>query len=315
MIRVLFISAGRIAAALAMLLAPALAARESTSGVEKIADVSHPQLGEMSGIVASSYPDIYWVHNDSGDSARIFAMRTNGEVVVPGYYRFVYPDNSPADWPGYAIDNAWQYDWEDIAMADGVLYLADIGNNDNARRDLGVYVVNEPNPMYVGKTRASRFIPVRYPDQEEYPARLWHFDCEAVFTFKGKLYFLTKHRQPGKALSWEPGAKLYRLDTKHTDRDNVLTLEDQHDGISLATGADVSPDGNHLAVLTYTKLWVFDRPRRGDRWFRSPVRTLELDREVVRQNEAIAWESNETLLMTNENRGLFRVSLSALAEQ
>ncbi len=91
---------------------------------------------------------------------------------------------------------------EDVAMADGVLYLADVGNNDNARRDLGVYVVNEPNPLYVTKTRATHFLPIRYPDQTEYPAKQWHFDCEAMFTYDGKLYFLTKHRQPGKALQW-----------------------------------------------------------------------------------------------------------------
>ena len=37
--------------------------------IEQIAEVTHPQLDEMSGIVASTYEDIYWVHNDSGDRA------------------------------------------------------------------------------------------------------------------------------------------------------------------------------------------------------------------------------------------------------
>ena len=42
--------------------------------IEQIAEVTHPQLDEMSGIVASTYKDIYWVHNDSGDRPRIFAI-------------------------------------------------------------------------------------------------------------------------------------------------------------------------------------------------------------------------------------------------
>ncbi len=282
------------------------------SVVRKIATVTHPALSEMSGLSASSYPGIFWVHNDSGDAARIFAIRADAQVIVPGIIRHLFPEASTDDWPGYTIDNAWQYDWEAMAMSDGVLYLADVGNNDNARRDLGVYVVNEPNPEYVTKTRALKFVPVRYPDQGDFPAAQWHFDCEAVFAATGKLYFLTKHRQPGQAMSWEPGTKLYRLDRMRTDRENVLKLIDQHDRLTLPTGADVSADGSQLAVLTYTHLWVFDRPRRGDRWLQGEARVLELDREQVKQNEAIAWEDERTLLMTNEQREIFRIPLDAL---
>ena len=269
-----------------LILSLALGFPLSAEEIERIARVTHPELGEMSGIVASSYPGIYWVHNDSGDTARIFAIRPSADIVVPAYLSAIYPDRSTDTWPGYAIDNAWHYDWEDIAMADGILCLADVGNNDNARRDLGGYVVNEPNPGNVSKARATRFLPIRYPDQTEYPAKQWHFDCEAVFTNDGKLYFLTKHRQPGKALEWERGTKLYRLDSSHTDHDNVLTLIDRHEGVALPTGADVSPDGQHLAMLTYEKLWVFDRPEQGDKWLQSAVRVLDPDRALVRQNEA-----------------------------
>jgi hypothetical protein len=297
--------------AIAMLLVPAVRAAE----VQLVSKVTHPALGEISGLVASSYPGIYWTHNDSGDEARIFAIKADAEVVVPRIFDILFPDSSRDEWPGYRIDNAWQYDWEDIANANGVLYLTDVGNNDNARRDLGVYLVNEPNPLFVTKTRALNFLPVRYPDQQQYPAKQWHFDCEATFTVDGELYFLTKHRQPGKALQWEPGTKLYRLTTRHTDRDNVLKLVDRHPAVSLATAADVSPDGQHLAILSYARLWVFDKPRRGDKWLQSAARVLDFDRSQVKQNEAITWENNETLLMANEQRQIFRIELGALKQQ
>jgi len=33
--------------------------------------------------------------------------------------------------------------------------------------------------------RAHAFLPIRYPDQEHFPAKAWHFDCEAVFVDGG----------------------------------------------------------------------------------------------------------------------------------
>jgi hypothetical protein len=274
--------------------------------IELIDKVTHPAISEMSGIVRSSYPGVFWVHNDSGDSARLFAITPDAQVITPRWVN----SRRVAQWEGHAIDNAWHNDWEAIAMDAGVLYLADVGNNDNARRDLGVYVVDEPNPRYVNRARARSFLPIRYPDQTKYPAEQWHFDCEAVFTFGGKLYFLTKHRKPGEPLGWEPGSKLYRLDTAHTDRDNVLTLVDQHALLTLATGADVSPDGSRLAVVSYVALWIFEKPEEGDHWLRGKARVIPLDRSLVKQNEAVGWETNETLLITNENREIFRFSVA-----
>ena len=38
-------------------------------------------------------------------------------------------------WPGIAILDAWNVDWEDITFTDGHLYIGDVGNNGNGRRD------------------------------------------------------------------------------------------------------------------------------------------------------------------------------------
>lgn len=271
--------------------------------VELIGRLEHPALSEVSGIVKSDAGNFYWVHNDSGDDARLFAIDAAGAPLWPPYLRIAAAE----DWEGHAIDGAWHFDWEDIALADGVLYIADVGNNGNARRDLGVYVVNEPDPRAIPKMRALKHLPVRYPDQRSFPAAVWHFDCEAVFAANGKLYFITKHRQPGKIDGWEAGAKLYRLDTAFTDRENVLTLVGRHSEVALATGADLSPDGSTLAISTYTALWLFDRPADGDNWFAGRARQLALDPQITRQLEAIAWDGPETLRLVNEQRDVFRV--------
>ena len=291
------------------LLAAAALGAGSAGAVERVGRLDHPALAEVSGIVKSAAGDYYWVHNDSGDSARVFAIDAAGQPLWPPYLGIA----SAADWPGHAIDAAWHFDWEDIALADGKLYIADVGNNGNARRDLGVYVVNEPDPLAIPKMRALKHLPLRYPDQRAFPAKVWHFDCEAVFLADGKLYFITKHRQPGRISDWEAGAKLYRLDTEYTDRENVLTLVGRHSDVFLATGSDLSPDGRTLAVSTYTALWLFERPDAGDNWFAGPARKLDLDRAVAQQLEAIAWENEATLRLVNEQRDMLRARVEEFA--
>ncbi len=278
----------------------------AADAVRVVGRVEHEALDEISGIVKSTLGDFYWVHNDSGDDARLFALDPESNVLWPPFVRI-----AEADWPGHGIDNAWNFDWEDIALADGVLYIADVGNNGNARRDLGVYIVNEPDPLAIPKMRSLRFLPIRYPDQETYPAKLWHFDCEAVFVADDKLYFITKHRRPGEIGGFEPGAKLYRLDTASTDRENVLTMVGRHEDVFLATGADLSPDGSRLAVSTYDALWIFDKPAGGDNWLSGATWRLDLDRAVVKQLEAVAWDDARTLRLVNENRDVMLADVAA----
>ena len=284
--------------------------------VEQIGTMRHQPLVEVSGIAKSrTYDDVYWVHNDSGDEARIFAVNGRGEVLVPpfppGFHGDVpEPDKEP--WPGIRILQASNVDWEDIALSDGRIYIAEMGNNANARRDLGIYVVNEPNPRATGGLRALRFVPVRYPDQEFFPARRWHFDSEGLFVSEGKLYVLTKHRKAGEFMSWEPGTVLYRLDIDDPVREHVLVRVDERNDVTLVTAADLSPSGERLALLTYTALWVFEKPEQGDRWLQGRTLRLDLDREQMKINEAVTWLDEETLLIANEDRDLFRVSLSSL---
>ncbi|MDE0442072.1 MAG: hypothetical protein OXL38_08135 [Gammaproteobacteria bacterium] len=280
----------------------------AADAVRIIGRVEHDALNEVSGIEKSVLGDFYWVHNDSGDEARLFAIDADSTVLKPPYVPV-----SAADWPGHVIDNAWNFDWEDIALADGVLYIADVGNNGNARRDLGVYVVNEPDPLAIPRMRALTFLPVRYPDQQTHPAKLWHFDCEAVFVADDKLYFITKHRRPGEIGGFEAGAKLYRLDTSLTDRENVLTLVGTHEGIFLATGADLSPAGSRLVVSTYDALWIFERPADGDNWLSGTAWRLDLDRRIVKQLEAVTWDDARTLRLVNENRDVMLADVAAFS--
>ena len=68
-----------------------------------------------------------------------------------------------------------------------------------------------------------------------------------------------------------------RLDTAFTDKPNLLTRIDSHPALTAATGADLSPDGRTLAVLSYTDLYLFRDPVE-DKWFsESSVLRVALD--------------------------------------
>lgn len=271
--------------------------------------IEHAPLNELSGLARSStYPGVFWGHNDSGSGPALFALKADGSVHVPAFHQA-----SAGAWPGTLVLDADNVDWEDIAIADGVLYIAEMGNNYNARRDLGVYVVNEPNPD-TSSIRALRFYPVVYPEQKTFPADRWEYDCEALFVDASTLYFLTKHRRAGEPEGWLPGSHLYRLRAPAVDRENALERLSTHPGIRLATAADLSPDGSKLAVLTYEHVWVFDRPADGsDDWFKGSAVRLAMPIPASLPAEAIAWIDDQSLLIGSENRNLYRASLADFA--
>lgn len=286
-----------------------------TAPLTPYAIVKHPPIDEMSGIVKSRrYFDTFWVHNDSGDIARIFAINSHGQVIKPPYEEDFWvnePVSGKKPWEGIRVEGASNIDWEDIAIDGDTLYLSDMGNNGNARRDLGVYVIAEPNPAATASVRALKFLHIVYPDQKEFPGKNWHFDCEAIFVRNHKLYFITKHRKDGNFLFPEDSAKLYRLDTNFTDQPNVLKKLDEQTGLGgWVTAADLSPDGKTLAVLTNAPkagIWLYDISKTKETWLHAPARRIPLT--GVRQAEAICFVDGKTVLVTNEQRDIFRVPL------
>ncbi len=283
--------------------------------LERTGHVAHAPVDEISGIVRSRWQEnVWWVHNDSGDSPRIFAIDSTGSVHVAPWHVGDYAAGAGADsgetppWPGVQLGAAAHIDYEDIAVGDSVLYLGDIGNNGNARRDLGIYVIREPY-FYDRRTRPLKHIPVAYPDQETVPAQEWHFDAESLFVDDGTLYVLTKHREGQQVNSLEPGTKLYRLDTEYTHRVNMLTLVDRHDAIPPPTAAALSPSGNRLAVLGYASVWIFPRPDDGTHWLSTEPRRIDLAAEQSKQAEAVTWDGPHTLRIANEQRDVLVLPL------
>ncbi len=264
------------------------------------AKIEPPAINESSGLVKSrQFENVYWTHNDSGDSARIFAITRDGTAVQTDWAK----QNAKA-YEGIAIDDAVNIDWEDISTDDqGNLIIAACGNNDNARRDLALYIVPEPDPTKIWKTRARQRIDFHYPDQKAFPnPQQMDYDCEALFYANGKHYLVSKNRSA-------PETKLYRLDAQTPFASNPLTLVSTFNLRGQVTAADASPDGQKLAVLTYTGCWVFHKPSDDDNYFAGKAYYKTF---YAKQCEAICWDNEETLLISNEQRDLFEVKLSEL---
>lgn len=258
---------------------------------------------EISGIVQSRTQEgIYWTLNDSGDEPRVYPIRIDGSVVPSARYSEV---------PGTLVAGALNGDWEDIAIdASNRLIIADFGNNSNARRDLTLYLCEEPEATE-GRVGLTRTILFRYPDQVSIPAKRdnRNFDAEGIFTVGDDIYILTKHRSDTKT-------KMYRLDDRDIGVVNVVTYIGEFELGGQATGADASPDGLKLAILTYDSVWLFERTHLQQPFFAGRVSKRDYHMEDGRSDsESICFEDAENLIIADESRGtLYRLALSELKE-
>jgi len=267
----------------------ALAALPSTSAAAKLepyAQIAGIGIRECSGIVKSRQSsDLYWVHNDSSGGSEIFAVRRNGSLAGTLPTRF-----SNIDWEDITTDNS------------GNLYLVDCGNFRNTRRDLAIHVLKEPLDLEASPQMEGESYRFEYPDQTEFPPKRRIFDCEALFWAQGNLFLLTKNL--GDTIT-----RLYRFDPLQGNEINRPKLIGVFDIGPRVTGADASPDGQRLAVLTTSSVWVFERPEGSRNYFQGFAKMMRIS---AGQCEAICWDDEDTLIIANENRAMFEVKVNEL---
>ncbi len=213
----------------------------------KLADRS---ISEASGIVASRrHAGMFWVHNDSGDSARLFLLDTLGRTRMM-----------------VRLKGARNRDWEDIAAGPGpeagksYLYVADIGDNQARYNEKVIYRFEEPD-FVEGEVTLASFDSIRlvYPDGPR--------DAETLLVepHTSDLYILSKR---------EKKLHLYRVAWPyHTGTTNTAVLEANditfnHLGeprgyhsmyYNQVTGGDISPDGSEILIKDYSTVYYWKR--------------------------------------------------------
>lgn len=242
--------------------------------------VSAQALTEVSGIAASvKNAGVLWVHNDSGAQPILYALSAEGALLG-----------------SWTVANTQNTDWEDIARGPcpdsqgSCLYIADIGNNSQARTDLRIVVVPEPDVPTQDTPIDATVTPVAtWP--MTYPQGIGNPDAEGLMiTPGGKLYIVTKDFMDAHMVELEREGDVLTATLRATQRR------------SLVTAIDLAADGSRVVFRNYFKgeAFVLARPEHPeDAW--APDATSE--RFAIRsetQGESIAFTPNGRLVSLGE---------------
>lgn len=258
-----------------------------------------PALAELSGIATSRrQPGVLWAHNDSGDTARLFALDERGR--------------SLGTW---TVTGAQAQDWEDMAIRGGTLYLADIGDNSTARPTVQVYAVPEPEvpedaadaPAANRATEPATRFELRYPDRAH--------DAETLLIDPrtGDGFIVTK-RVDGTSTVF----RFPPLDPAAAP--GPITMEPAGSlALGIVTSGDVSPSGDAVVLRTYVDVSVWNRARGqtvAEALATPPCRSGEpIPAEARRQIEAIAFLAEGVGYLTvgeARNAAIERITPSAV---
>jgi hypothetical protein len=264
-----------------------LAAADPPVPAQRLGRLDHPAILEASGIVASRrHPGIFWVHNDSGNASRLFAVRRDGSLVRE--FTVAAPN----------------VDWEDIATDDhGHLYIGEIGNNNGRLPLRAVYQVDEPDPFQKEPADEPVALPVKTASFYRF-APGGRFDAEGL-AIDGDTALIVAKTFDGRdaevyALPMNPPSPLMRPALPR----RVGTLSGFTEPV---TGASLSRDGR-LAVCSTGAVGIYKKRADGS-WNRLNLLKHEIDADI----EAVAWDGDD-LILTGERRGVYRIAAATLRE-
>jgi hypothetical protein len=205
------------------------AACGETLAASRVGRVASPALDEISGVAASrGRPGVLWVHNDSGDGARVYALSVAGRLLQT-----------------VAVEGADALDWEDLAIGPGpqrgvdYLYLGDIGDNDRKRETIAIYRL--PEPGRTATAAAAARIELRYPDRPH--------DAEALLVDPVRRQIVVLTKSIGRAKAYEAPLA-----------GGTLRAAGSLPLAAPVTAADVSQLGDVVAVRTYLEVVLWRRP-------------------------------------------------------
>jgi hypothetical protein len=266
----------------------------SVSGEAKL---RMPELRELSGLAASRrQPGVLWVHNDSGDRARIYAIGMDGRKVAE-----------------VTLSGVRARDFEDIARGPGptpdrdLLYVADTGDGDDQREDVQIHSLLEPQ---VDASKSLQLeskvstLTVRYEDGPH--------DVETLLVDpqSGDLYLVEK----GFLLFPDRLVTVHRVPAAAGREGSVTAQPVAQVPMGPATGGDVRADGSGIAIRSYWKALYWHR-RAGEALETALSRSaceLELA-DRGEQGEALGFAADGASYITiAEGRGaaIFRYQLA-----
>lgn len=230
---------------------------------------------ESSGVAASSTDaGIFYTHDDAGGAAALYVFNVDGS----------YLDDQ-------AIGGATNVDWEDVSPgpcpeavdAERCLWIGDIGNNEETRDTVSVYVV--PESLLAAETAVECVL--SYPEGKRR-------DAEALFVSPdGTLRIVSKENS---------GGHVYHLAEPACDGSTEVLVEEAELSLDApVTGAAMSADGTMVILRSNAQAWMWSGCELD--WSAAPT-AIDLGSQA--QGEGIAFATDGSLVATSEGEP-FRV--------
>lgn len=227
-----------------LLLTEFLACAQKKTGIIT-GHLSAPELNEISGVATSVInKGIFYVHNDSGDSSRFFAITGKGKVVTTYYFTAKNHRKLKVR------------DCEDIAVGPGPIkgtsyvYLADIGDNIGWRNSIKIYRFEEPSVKKGRDTLEATVFSLKYPEGSR--------DAETLMIdpIENMIYILSKR---------DDSVGIYRFHlTVSNDKTVILQLCGKmffsgHKSDKWVVAGDISANGSAVLIKTATAVYYYQR--------------------------------------------------------
>jgi hypothetical protein len=205
-------------------------------------------INEASGIAESrKTPGVFFVHNDSGDGARVFAVGSDGK-----------------DLGTFVLGGAGAIDWEDLAIGPGpqpsesYLYAGDVGDNPSTRPNVKIYRAVEPK-VDPGAAPTTTTLAGVETFTLSYPDGAHNAETLLVDPVTSDLFIVVK----ANGMSPVFRAKAPLSSEGPIVLDQVATLvfgSGALPGSTQTTAGDISANGEWIAVRTYSSAFLWRRP-------------------------------------------------------
>ena len=243
-------------------------------------------LHESSALAMSRAQDgVLFTINDSGNEPILFAVDTSG-----------------ADRGAWRVKGAKNVDWEALAIgpcgtsASNCVYIGDVGDNDAVHPTRTIYRVVQPMAnaaAAIGSISVAQSVTFTYADRAH--------DVEAMYVASnGDVFLITKRALATDSTHLRP-ALVFRI-ASTAWRATKNTVAELIDSLSIVPGsapfrtitdASLSPDGKHVAVRTYSQLFVYSSDAASGRVLGDvPAAVCNLTPLGEAQGEGVTWLSS-----------------------
>ncbi len=238
-------------------------------------------LNEISGIALSSQQNAFaYVHNDSGDRSRFYAIDSNARLVTTVSFQG-------------AENNGNVRDCEDIAVGKGskggqrYVYVGDIGNNFGLRPYVCVYSIAEADIQTHTPeiTVASTPVFLRYPDAPRDAETLMIDNIDRL------LYIVSKREDSVQVYTCKLGWN--KNDTLVLEKRSTLFFPGSRPQKWIVSG-DISWDGTKVILKSLSKVYYWERAAGEAVWQTLSRTPIELPYKKEPQGEAICFDEKGT---------------------